>query len=292
MRGVGAKFLHSENTAVEDGFGANLTSFNADGYTAAVGSSNFSYLNTVSETYVNWLWKAGGAPVTNNAGSISAQVSANPVAGFSIVTYTGTGANATVGHGLGVAPKMVIVKARNLASQNWHVYHAAVDAAPATYVLGLNLTVARSPSSTAWNNTAPTSSVFSLGTDTSGNNTTNYVAYCFAEIPGFSKFGSYTGNGSADGPFVHCGFRPRYVMVKRTDTTSDWTIFDTARDTANVAVNRLFPNSAIAESTGVNFDILGNGFKLRDSGAGVNASGGTYIFIAFAEAPFQSALAR
>ena len=288
IRGV-TKYLSSSQTIAEQTNPGTLTAFTSDGFT--VGSD--AEANENGQNFVSWNWKAGGAPVTNNAGSISAQVSANPSAGFSIVTYTGTGANATVGHGLGVAPKMVITKVRGNAGYSWTVGHASSGW---TNYLYLNTTAASAAAADRWQNTAPTSSVFSVGVDGAVNGSTQtLVAYCFAEIPGFSKIGSYTGNGSADGPFVHCGFRPRYVMVKRTDsaTGGDWYIKDTARSVHNVMTEKVLANSSQAEDTGaVDIDITSNGFKVRSNTPNSNANGGTYIFIAFAEAPFQSALAR
>ena len=254
--------------------------------------------NSVSETYAAWLWKAGGAAVTNNAGSISAQVSANTTAGFSIVTYTGTGANATVGHGLGVAPKLVIAKARSVAGDNWQVWHAAFGAAGTSDYLLLNSTAAKGGGGAVdnWNNTAPSSTVFSLGTFNAINraSATN-VAYCFAEIPGFSKFGSYTGNGSADGPFVYCGFRPRWILFKRTTSTGgNWGLIDAARSPYNQSQAYLLPNQSSAEASDatVALDFTANGFKVRGTDVGVNGSGDTIIFAAFAEAPIKTALAR
>ena len=235
---------------------------------------------------VAWVWRAGGAAVANNAGSIASQVSAGVAQGFSVVTYTGTGANATVGHGLGVAPKMVIVKQRS-AAQSWPVYHASNSVANTLY---LDLTNAAAASS-AWNSTNPSSSVFSIGTSAATNTSGGtYVAYCFSEVAGYSKFGSYVGNGSADGPFVYCGFRPKYVMVKRVDSTTDWLIYDTARSTYNETNLYLGANVNTAEAAGVPYDILSNGFKCRNTV--FNASGGTYIFACLAESPFKNSLAR
>ena len=292
IRGAG-KVLSTDSTAAESGNTGDLIgSFNSNGFQVNqnyLGGSNDSS-NQNTGTFVGWQWKAGGTAVTNTAGSISAQVSANPTAGFSIVTYTGTGANATVGHGLGVAPKMIIVKNRDSAGQSWLVWHTAITGGE---FLLLNSTAAKATASTPWNNTVPTSSVFSVGTSASSNNNTNkMVAYCFSEVAGFSSFGSYIGNGSADGTFVHTGFRPRFILWKRTDTTASWNILDTARDTRNVVGNALFPNLANAEFAGLVMDILSNGFKLRDASANHNASGGTYIYMAFAENPFKNSLAR
>jgi hypothetical protein len=292
VRGTGAKFLHTNDTGAEDGLGASLTSFNADGYTAAVGSSNFSYLNTVSSTYVDWLWKAGGAPVTNNAGSISAQVSANPVAGFSIVTATSNGADPfTIGHGLGVAPRMVVFKNRDVVD-SWYVAHAGLSSM-ASHWLRLDSTAAVA-SGTAIFGTGPTATTISIRSTSLATNGTKVVAYCFAEIPGYSRIGSYTGNGNADGPFVYCGFRPRWIMMKSSNDTFNWMIFDTARGTTNVMNNAMLANDSAIEQVNAlwNLDILSNGFKPRGTSGNINGGGTNYIFYAIAEAPFQSALAR
>jgi len=206
------------------------------------------------------------------------------------VTYTGTGSAQTISHSLGVAPKMIIAKNRG-GTSSWAVYHASIGAGNAMY---LNLTQA-SAVTTNWNSTAPTSSVFSVGTAGEANPSGgNLVAYLFAEVAGFSKFGSYTGNGSADGPFVFTGFRPRYVMIKRTDSTGDWFVFDTARNTFNTMSSFLRPNWSDAEATNTNhsIDLLSNGFKSRAVDTGVNASGGTFIYAAFSEHPFKNSLAR
>jgi hypothetical protein len=240
-------------------------------------------------TMVDWLWKAGGTAVANNAGSITSQVSANPVAGFSIVTYTGNGtAGATIGHGLGVAPKMVIVKARNaaIAGGAWPVCHTSLPASNTVY---LDQTHAATTYLNRFDSTGFTSAVFKTGANggaaselnTNGN---THVAYCFAEIAGYSKFGSYTGNGSADGPFVYCGFRPRLVMVKSSTEILDWWVYDSARDTYNSMNNLLRPNLSNVEATQGFPDFTANGFKIRNTGQ--NTSGQTYIFMAIAESPF------
>jgi hypothetical protein len=189
---------------------------------------------------------------------------------------------------------MLIVKARTTAGadQGWPVWHASI--ANTTY-LTLSTTSATATGADYWNSTSPTSSVFSVGTNAAVNeNNDTYIAYCFAEIEGFSKFGSYDGNGSADGPFVFCGFRPRYLLVKRTDSAFDWVVFDSARSTFNEAQASLFPNANSAEYSGglVDFDLISNGFKARDDHPYINASGGTYIFAAFAEQSFKYARAR
>jgi hypothetical protein len=300
VSGSSAPFLQSQSTGVENNFNGTigdrtLTSLNSNGFTLGADALGLT-VNGSGRTYVGWQWRASNASaVTNTAGTITSSVSANQTAGFSIVTYTGTGVNATVGHGLNVAPKMIIMKARSTAGQNWIVYQASMDATPQNYVMGLNLTVAKSLDSTMLNNTAPTSSVWTIGTNTSVNNSgTTYVAYCFAAVPGYSAFGSYTGNGSTDGPFVYLGFRPRWIMFKQTNAAANWYIFDTSRDLYNVEQSALYPNLSNAEATSASYymDYLSNGFKQRNTFAEFNASGGTYIYAAFAENPFKNALAR
>jgi hypothetical protein len=284
VRGTGSKALSSNNTSAENGDGLVINSFDSDGYTLATGSINFSYANTNAATYVGWQWKAGGAAVTNTAGTISSQVSANTTSGFSVVTYTGTGASATVGHGLGVAPKFIIYKNR-VALQNWMVTTTVIDGS--VDYLFLNTTAAKADSADG----APTSSVLNLsGYGQNNGSSEGIVAYCFAPIAGYSAFGSYTGNGSADGPFIYTGFRPRYVMVKRTDSSESWYVLDTARSPFNVPTAWLAPNLSNAEGTDVLFDILSNGFKQRSTSS--NASGGTYIYMAFCENPFKYSNAR
>jgi len=282
----GASVLLSSNqTAAESSATTIFSSINSNGFTVT-GTS--SATNQASETLVGWQWQAGkGSTSSNTSGSITSTVSVGATQGFSVVTYTGTGANATVGHGLGVAPKMIIVKQRN-AARSWAVYHASLGNGGGVY---LDATNAYSVDIAFWNNTSPTSSVFSIGTGTSVNvNTGTYVAYCFSAVAGYSAFGSYTGNGSTDGPFVYCGFRPRFVMAKSSSAVSDWTIVDTARDLTNLSTATLFPNGSSAEGTGFQLDITSNGFKLRSTGQNTNSA--TYIFAAFAENPYKLSLAR
>lgn len=277
--------LVSNSAAAETTQATGLTAFGSTGFTVGA----LAKMNTSAATYVGWQWQAGGTAVSNTSGSITSSVSAGATQGFSVVTYTGTGANATVGHGLSVAPSMVIVKQRSTGSNSWFVYTASTGAGN---WLGLNLTNAATADTTVWNNTSPTSSVFSLGTNTAGNgNGATFVAYCWAPIAGYSAFGSYTGNGSTDGPFVFTNFQPRWVMVKRTDSTSDWYIWDTSRDTYNVESATLLADTSGAETSATSIDGLSNGFKCR-SATVVNASGGTYIYAAFASSPFRNALAR
>ena len=288
VRGT-SKVLYSNNTNAEATTSGVVDSFNSGGFTG--GGSD---VVTSGYTAVAWQWKGGGTAVTNTSGSITSTVSANTTSGFSVVTYTGTGSAATVGHGLNVAPAMVIAKSRSNAGGDsgiWVVYHKNLSAP--SYFLYLNQTNAETFATTVWNNTAPTSTVFSIGSASGSGTASTHVAYCFAPIAGFSAFGSYTGNGSTDGPFVYTGFRPRWLMIKRTDTTSDWYVFDSARNTFNSATQILYPNLSNAEvgyTPPAGFDLLSNGFKSRETA--INASGGTYVYAAFAENPFRNSLAR
>ena len=283
IRGV-TKTIISNETSAEQTFAQGLTSFNADGFT--VGSE--AGFNNNGDTFVGWNWLAGGTAVSNTQGSITSQVSANQTAGFSIVSYTGTGANATVGHGLGSAPKMVIFKNRDNGTQEWDTYHIGLT--NATYFIQLNSTNVQSNTNGAlrFNSTAPSTNYFSVGTSTTTNESGSaMIAYCFAEKKGFSKFGSYTGNGSTDGTFVYTGFKPAWVMFKRTDDISEWIIFDNKRNTFNLTNLSLEPNTSDAEAAVLarEIDIYSNGFKSRGTSAYINASGGTYIYMTFAENP-------
>jgi hypothetical protein len=287
VRGV-QKGLISNTTGAETTDTNGLTAFNSNGW--SLGTDTVYNNNTA--TYVGWQWQAGqGSTSSNTSGTITSTVSVNATAGFSVVTYTGNATSgATVGHGLGVAPSMYIVKSRS-AANNWCAYHVSLGNQYATL---LNRSDASYSNINYWNNTSPTSSVFSLGNggDTNQSSAT-FVAYCWTPIAGYSAFGSYTGNGSTDGPFVYLGFRPKFVMIKRTDTTANWYIFDTARDTYNAAGLELYPNLSNAESDGrPDLDILSNGMKMRSTATGQNANGGTYIYACFAESPFKNALAR
>jgi hypothetical protein len=278
--------LTSNSTAAEVNYSSSLTAFNSDGFSLGTASG----INDNSDTYVAWAWDANGAGSSNNSGTITSTVSANASAGFSIVSYTGTNADdATVGHGLGVKPAFIIVKNRDYTDY-WMVEHSALAS---NKNLVLNLTNAENN----WGSgvvKATNSTVFTLKTNVPGSNENHnrngnkYIAYCFAEVAGYSKFGSYTGNGSTDGPFVYCGFRPAFVMTKMSSGISNWYIKDTTRDTYNAAIKTLFPDTSDAESSDstFGFDFLSNGFKVRSSLNGPNQSGQTHIFVAFAENPF------
>lgn len=287
VRGTSYSLYPNETTA-EATNTDRITAFNSNGFSVGTGLG----VNASTETFVGWQWQAGGTAVSNTAGSITSSVSANPTAGFSVVTWTGTGSNATVGHGLGVTPAMIILKPRNSAD-NWPVWHSSFAVNEYVY---LNLTNAKASYSLFMNSTLPTSTVISLGTWGNVNTASQtMVAYCFAPVSGYSAFGSYTGNGSADGPFVYTGFRPRFIMIKNITTTGpDWRIMDTSRNTYNLSINGLVANNSNAESTASysDMDILSNGFKIRTTSNESNASGSTYIYMAFAENPFKYANAR
>ena len=274
------KYVNSNTNYSEQTSAPTLTAFGTDGFT--VGSS--SDLNGNGNNIVSWNWKANGAGSANTDGSINSTVSANTTAGFSIVSYTGTGANATVGHGLGAAPKMIIFKNTN-STRDWAVYHSGMND-PDAY-LALNQNYAKEASYNFSNNTAPTSSVFSVGT-LNGNNGSSqeYIAYCFAEKPGYSKSGSYTGNGNADGTFVYTGFKPSLIIIKDTENAGEnWFIFDSKRPGYNFNANLLNPNSSTTETTsGANgIDIISNGFKARSTNNGTNRSGANFIYMAFGQ---------
>ena len=279
--------LVSNSTAAATTQAQGLTAFGTNGFTVGT----LAKMNTNAATYVGWQWQAGqGSTSSNTSGSITSTVSVNTTAGFSVVTYTGVGGAGTIGHGLGVAPKFIITKYRNIAN-GWYCYHTSAGTGN---VIILNSTAA-TVADAAFNSTAPTSSVFSVGSINTNQSTGTYVAYCWAEIAGFSKFGSYTGNGSADGPFVYLGFRPSWILIKSSSAAStNWWVLDDARNTYNLANLNLIPNDPSVElnnSTYFQADFLSNGFKLRSTGQS-NTSAATYIYAAFAENPFKNANAR
>ena len=293
VRGAGYA-LTSNTTDAETNLSAYFTSFASNGFNLAGGSNAF---NASATTYIAWQWKAGGTAVSNTSGSITSSVSANTTSGFSVITYTGNGsAGATIGHGLGVTPSMVIVKTRSIVSPNygWQVQHASLGA---TKFIVLNSTGAAITSTGMWNDTAPTSSVITLGNDWDVNKSgATYVAYCWTPIVGYSAIGKYTGNGNSIGPFVPTGFRPEFIMVKRSDSAADWQIIDTPRQPYNNSTNnQLRPNSTTTESTSGSYyiDIFSNGFiDMTGASTNWNTNTGTYIYMAFAENPFKYANAR
>jgi hypothetical protein len=279
VRGA-TKRLRSNGTNAEDTASSEVTAFTSTGYTIDSG------LNSTGPTtnWVGWSWKAGGTASSNTDGSITSTVSANTTSGFSIVQYTGNGsANQTVGHGLGAVPKMIIFKRTN-SSSDWIVYHNKTGA---TKYLSLNGTGAASAYEPYFANTEPTSSVFTVDTagDINGSGNT-FVAYCFSEVKSFSKFGNYVGNGSSDGSYIHLGFKPAFVMVKDSTSSGQWFMRDNKRDTYNPAVKTLYANGGGAEEDAQPWDMLSNGFKMRNTDTDLNNSGETYIYMAFAENPF------
>ena len=281
VRGV-TKRLSSNETDAEATETNNFTSFDSDGFSVGSGPN----VNGSGNSIVVWNWLADNTSGSSNTdGTITSTVSASTTSGFSIVSYTGTGSGgATVGHGLGVAPKAVIVKSRG-SGQNWFVNYPFGTGNG--YIMLNQTDAGDGANSTVWNSTAPTSSVVTLGTSVGVNeDTTNYIMYCFAEVKGFSKFGSYTGNGSTDGTFVYTGFKPAFIMFKNASTTTNWGMVDNKRDDDNVVKARLFPNLSDTESSSFDIcDFTANGFKLRTTDSQFNSSGNTFIYMAFAENP-------
>ena len=264
VRGA-TKTLHSQNTDTESTDAQALKSFNSDGFTVGTDGD----VNTSSDTYVAWNWKKTAD------------------AGFDIVSYTGNGSARTISHSLSAVPGWIIVKNRD-EGESWPIYHHKNTSAPATDYLALNDTHATTDSNTRWNDTAPTSSVFTVGTsDVVNKNTIKYIAYLFAEKQGYSKFGSYAANESVDGTFVYTGFKPAFVILKQSNLARDWHMFDNKRSTFNAVGKYLRPNQSGAEDSGEDYlDLLSNGFKIKNTGNRFNDAGGTYIYMAFAENPF------
>ena len=276
------KRLQSNNTDAEGTLSNVLTSFDSDGFTNGADNG----VNQNGETYVSWNWDGGGAGSANTAGSINSTVSVNTTSGFSVVSYTGTGSIATIGHGLGVAPNVVIVKQRTAAGNHWVMYNSALPSA--NYFLYLDGTDAQQTATNFFNNTAPSNSVFTVGTDAQTNgNTNSLIAYCFAEKQGYSKFGSYVGNGSTNGPFVYTGFKPAFVITKRIDAGGGWGINDNKRPNYNPENLYLVANDGQVEASDGSWtmDLLSNGWKARYNNGHFNAAGGSYIYMAFAKAP-------
>ena len=283
------KQLESDDTSAESTESEGLTTFGSAGFT--VGS--LAQVNTNTEKYVAWNWKAnGGSTTTNDAsstgvGTIDSVYQANTTSGFSIVTYTGTGSAGTIKHGLSVAPSFIMVKNRS-ATDAWKVYHSSMASDPETDYMVLNTDAAAVDDATVWNDTAPTSSVFSIGTHTDVNtNTENYVAYCWNTVDGFSKFSSYIGNGNADGPFCYTGHKSSFLMIKEPGNTNNWYIWDNQRGPTNAINTRLVAENAAAEVSDRIIDFCANGFKIREGNIAHNRSGGTYVYMSMAEHAFN-----
>ena len=277
------KYIFSDATNAEVTAADRVTSFDSDGFSL----SSALQVNENSDTYVAWCWKAGGTAVTNTDGSITSQVSANVDAGFSIVGYTGTGSAATVGHGLNSAPDFTIIKNRDLATA-WIAFHSS-RSGERGILNGTNAFIA----TTTYYTSDPTDTVLNLNSISNVNGSGDaLIAYCFHSVEGFSKFGSYVGNGSTDGTFVYTGFKPSLIMTKRTNSAGSWEITDSGRSPSNVVNKYLYANLANADSTFDNLDFLSNGFKFRNNATGNNNSGDTYIYMAFAEHPFNYATGR
>ena len=288
VRGTG-KLLQSNlsNAETNNDVWGYLSAFNSDGFTLTAGSSGIDQVNDNSDAYVAWNWKANGSGSANTVGDIDSTVSVNTDAGFSIVSYEGSGSAETVGHGLGVIPEIVIIKNRERSAQ-WMVYHEDIGA---TKFVELSTTAAESTDA-AFNDTAPTATVFSVGGSSNATNASgeDLIAYCFHSVDGYSKVGSYEGNADDDGTFVYTGFRPEMIIIKNIDAVQNWYTFDSARDALNPITNPLSPNSSGTEDT-ASCDFLSNGFKMRDDDAAWNGAN-TYIYIAFAETPFKYSNAR
>jgi len=274
VRGV-TKSIRSNGTGAEGTDAETLTAFASDGFTLG----NNGGVNSGSLNYASWNWKANGAGSSNTDGSITSTVSANTTSGFSIVKWTADGSTSgTIGHGLGSTPKIVIYKRLDAAS-SWYVVYTFVDNSQ-DYLL-LESTAAKADLPSATYGTATSSTISNIGF----GNTNSMIAYCFAEVKGFSKFGSYVGNGNADGPFIYTGFKPAFIICKITNTASNWRMFDNKRLGYNVDNNPLYPNVTLVEGTEDNIDILSNGFKWRTTDGALNGSGSSYIYMAFAEEP-------
>ena len=278
-RGV-TKYIKSDDTTAETTNAESLKSFDSDGFTVG----NMNEVNTNTEDYASWNWKAGTTSGLTGGTITPSSYSINTTSGFGMYKYVGnTTSGATIAHGLGVIPKFIMVKSTDQTS-NWQLQH--VSTGPTKY-LELNSNIAAGTSTSRWNDTAPTSTVFSLGnTNTVNDASYTYIAYVWADVKGYSKFGSYTGNAAVDGQFIYTGFRPAFVMIKRYNTTGNWTLWDSKRAGYNTNNAEFQPNLTSAEGTSDRFDLLSNGFKMRDSSPTIND--GSYIYMAFAEFPIVS----
>ena len=268
-----------------------LTSFDTDGFTLGADLSVGDINHYPGGNYVSWNWKGGGTASSNGDGTITSSVSANTTAGFSIVSYTGNStAGATVGHGLSQAPDLVIAKERT-HQDSWLVFSESLGN---TKALFLNETSSSGTHTTYWNDTSPSSTVVTLGSDNKGNGSGTMIMYCFHSVDGYSKVGSYTGNGSIDGTFVYTGFKPQWLLVKETGASGNWIIWDVKRSEFNVMNDYLLPNSTAANAVNaaVNVDFVSNGFKWRNSDNDMNGNGDSYIYLAIAESPFKYSNAR
>ena len=281
-RGTGGKDIYPNENLGEGSDADRFSAFGSDGFT--VGGAG--HVNTGGDSYVSWNWKANGGTTTAGAGNDTIATSthqASTTSGFSIVTYTGEEANKTVKHGLSTALDMLLVKNRN-STKDWRMWFKGFSG---TQRLELNNNEAKATTSTSWNGTVPGSSVFSLGDDTNTNTDGDtFVAYCFHSVQGYSKFGSYTGNGNADGPFIYLGFKPAWVMFKNLTAGHDWRILDNKRNTFNSNNTDLRPNTNDADSSGSDMDFLSNGIKMRDTDGDLNEDGSSHVYMAFAESPF------
>ena len=299
VRGGPSNELYANLTNAEAASTGALISYDSDGFTLGA-SGDLGRYNENGSTYAAWNWKAGGSGVSNPDGSITSTVSVGATSQqnwFSIVSYTGNGTHGTIGHGLS-GLDMLIVKDRSTA-ENWAVWHSGI---PITQYLRLNSTnAAATPSRKRWNDTSPTSTVFSVGDSTDvgdrevNQSGENYIAYCFANAEGLCKVGSYTGNGSSDGTFINIGFRPAFVLTKKSSASGEWVMWDNRRSGYNVDNDFLYANASNSEYNGASYprlDLVSNGFKMRDNSADTNGSGATYIYLAIAEQPFAFANAR
>ena len=274
---LATKQIYSNDTGAEQTVAEGLKSFDSDGFTLGTNGDT----NGNGGSYVGWNWKANGQGSSNTDGSINTTyTSVNTTAGFSIITYTGTGSAGTIGHGLGVVPDFWMVKARS-ETRAWYGWSKGMSYGD---VINWSHSGAKSTDASLFTSNAPTNQVINLGSSVGvNNNGITFVCYAFASKTGYSKFGSYTGNGNADGPFVYTGFKPAFLIIKRTDTTKNWYMHDIKRDGYNTDNPYLSPNLNASETGGTELDLYSNGFKMRSSGTGHNESGGTYIYMAFGQ---------
>jgi hypothetical protein len=287
IRGTNANQFINETTEevdpTSDIGNGGIGQVTTDGFIAVQGTSSMNNTNVSGEDYASWAWKANGSGVSNSDGSITSTVSANTTSGFSIVSWTGTGSAATVGHGLGAVPKFITVKNRGTGGWSWYTYHQGLGNDKHAYLNNSDVPVT---SSTVWNTTTPTSSVFSLGTNGGLNGSgNNYIAYCFADVPGFSKSGTFIGNGSSSAPtFVYTGFKPKFVIVKNISQSDHWFIHDDTRDGYNDDNEYLFTSTTQAEGTNVNrISLYSNGFNVPTTDKSHNVNGNNYIYLAFGQ---------